>query len=130
MKQMNQGCSLEGHPCGRENHACRELAPYFPFHLVQPRTSCPQVTWNLQVADIIHMPALEGQGQGMGTRWLFLDHLEGVLRQQALPVVSCYESALAEEAMSVQKEGFTNTTWIWIKAMSGEIHWLLTQCIS
>lgn len=53
---------------------------------------------------------------------LFLDPLEGVLRQQALPAVSCCES---EEAMLVQEEGFTNTTWIWIKAMSGETHWLL-----
>lgn len=27
--------------------------------------------------------------------------------------------------MLVQEEGFTNTTWIWIKAMAGETHWLL-----
>lgn len=40
----------------------------------------------------------------MGTHWLSLDHLEGALRQQALPAVSCNESALAEEAMLVQKE--------------------------
>lgn len=60
----------------------------------------------------------------MGTHWLLLDHLEGALRQQALPAMSCNESALAEEAMLVQK-GFTNTTWIWIKAMLGETRWLL-----
>lgn len=58
----------------------------------------------------MHMPTLETQGQQMGAHWLFLDHLEGALLGQALPVVSCYESALAEEAMLSQQESFTNTT--------------------
>lgn len=47
----------------------------------------------------MRIPTLEGQGQQMGAHWFFLDHLEGALLRQALPVVSCYESALAEKAM-------------------------------
>lgn len=35
IKQMNKRCRLEVHPCGRENHASSELAPYFPV------SSCP-----------------------------------------------------------------------------------------
>lgn len=39
--------------------------------------------------------------------------------QQALPAVSCHESALTEEALLTQQEDFANTTWVWIKVMPG-----------